>query len=137
MKILGAAITLTVSDPTASSEFFCTHLGFHATATNEEFTYLERDDLDVEIVLRHRDPMQPPTPVGPGPVGVELSFEVPDLAAEQDRLLDEGAPVTDALRRVAAGLLRLRLTDPNQVDVHLTEWTPPAGCPPDAASAGV
>ncbi|MGW4354547.1 VOC family protein [Nocardia sp. NPDC004582] len=127
MKILGAAITLTVSDPTASSEFFCTHLGFHTTVANETFTYLERDDLDVEIVLRHRDPDKPPKPAGPGPIGVQLSFDVGDLAAEQDRLLDEQAPITTQLRREAGGLLRLRLTDPNQIDVQLTEWTPPAG----------
>ncbi|GAB2446752.1 VOC family protein [Nocardia tengchongensis] len=127
MKILGAAITLTVSDPAASSEFFCTHLGFHATVTNEDFTYLERDDLDVEIVLRHRDPERSPATAGPGPSGVQLSFDVPNLAAEQDRLLDEDAPVTTPLRREAGGLLRLRLTDPNQVDVQLTQWAPPAG----------
>lgn len=127
MKILGAAITLTVSDPTASSGFFCTHLGFRVTVANEDFICLERDDLDVEIVLRHRDPEDEPVAGGPGSSGVQLSFDVPDLAATQDRLLDEGAPITAPLHRAAGGVVRLRLTDPNQVDVHLTQWAPPAG----------
>ncbi|MEC3953985.1 VOC family protein [Nocardia sp. CDC153] len=118
MRILGAAITLAVSDPAASSTFFCTHLGFRATPIGEDSICLERDDLDVEIVLRQA---QSDT--------VRMSFDVPDLIAEHERLEEAGAPISEPLRRAAGGTLLLRLTDPNQVEIELTQWTPPAGYP--------
>ncbi|AYF72817.1 glyoxalase [Nocardia yunnanensis] len=127
MKILGAEITLTVTDPTESSRFFCTHLGFRESMAGAEFVCLERDDADVTIVLARRDPEMPPPVAGPGPTGVLVSFDVADLAAEQHRLLDEGAALAAPLHREPAGRWLLRLTDPNRVEVQLTQWAPPAG----------
>ncbi|MVU81784.1 glyoxalase [Nocardia sp. ET3-3] len=128
MRILGASITLAVSDPAASSGFFCTHLGFRATVIDEVSICLERDDLDVEIVLRRSESKAQADPEGGETPGVRMGFEVTDLAVEQDRLFEEGASISTPLHREAGGLLRLRLTDPNRVDVELTQWTPPAGC---------
>lgn len=119
MRILGAAITLAVSDPMASSTFFCTHLGFRQTQIGETSICLERDDLDVEIVLRQSESDSP----------VRMSFDVADLIAEHERLFEAGAPISAPLRRAAGGMLLLRLTDPNQLDVELTQWVPPAGYP--------
>ncbi|MEC3914559.1 VOC family protein [Nocardia sp. CDC160] len=119
MRILGAAITLAVSDPTASSTFFCTHLGFRPTVIDEGSICLERDDLDVEIVLRQSE----------SDPGVRMSFDVSDLIAEQERLAEEGAHISEPLRRAAGGTLLLRLTDPNHVEIELTQWLPPAGYP--------
>lgn len=127
MKILGAEITLTVTDPRESSRFFCAHLGFRESVADADFVCLERDDADVQLVLIRRDPEMPPPASGPGPIGVLLSFDVSDIAAEHERLLDEGAPITESLRRAPAGRWALRLTDPNRVDVQLTQWAPPAG----------
>ncbi|MVU81769.1 glyoxalase [Nocardia sp. ET3-3] len=127
MKILGAEITLTVTDPRESSRFFCTHLGFRESISDADFACLERDDADVAIVLVRRDPEAPPPATGPGPTGVLVSFDVADIAAESDRLSEEGAPVTAPLHRAPAGRWLLRLTDPNRVDVQLTQWAPPAG----------
>ncbi|AYF76871.1 VOC family protein [Nocardia yunnanensis] len=117
MRILGAAITLGVSDPAASSAFFCTHLGFRATPIGDGAISLERDDLDVEIIVRQAEPDP----------DVQMSFDVADLITEQERLTEEGAPISEPLSRAAGGMLLLRLTDPNQLEIALTQWTPPAG----------
>ncbi|MFF0637510.1 VOC family protein [Nocardia sp. NPDC004151] len=126
MRILGTAIVLTVRDPAASSKIFCTHLGFRETVTGEDFLCLERDDTDLEIVLLQRDPESPP-PLIPAPAGVTLSLTVADIAVEHQRLLEEGAPLTEHPHRAPGGLWLLTMRDPNGVEIQLTQWTPPSG----------
>lgn len=127
MNIVRSAISLTVADLAASRRFFTTHLGFREQVAREDFVSLERDDGAVEVLLLERDPELTPPSTSPGPTGVLVSFAVTDIAAERDRLLREGAPITGALRREFGGEWQLQLTDPNGVQVRLIEWSPPSG----------
>ncbi|MFE7800356.1 VOC family protein [Nocardia sp. NPDC057440] len=126
MNIVGSAIALSVVDLAASCRFFTTHLGFRELVASEDFACLERDDGAVEVVLLQRDPELPPS-ASPGPTGVLMSFAVTDIVTEQNRLLRAHAPITVPLRREPGGQWILQLTDPNGVEVQLTEWSPPAG----------
>ncbi|QLY30079.1 VOC family protein [Nocardia huaxiensis] len=126
MNVVASAITLSVTDAAASSKFFCTHLGYREAVTGEDFVCLERDDAGVEIVLVQRNPEYPPAPA-PGPTGLRVSFSVTDIARIDQRLRDEGAPLTGSLHRAPDGHWLLELTDPNGVEVHLTQWAPPSG----------
>ncbi|MFD7414308.1 VOC family protein [Kitasatospora purpeofusca] len=124
MNVVASTVTLSVTDPGASSRFFTTHLGFREVLADEEFVVLDRDDAAPEVLVRQRDLELPP---GPGPVGVLMSFAVTGLGAEYERLRREGADITVPLRREPWGEQVLELTDPNGVVVRLTEWIPPAG----------
>ncbi|MFD8321244.1 VOC family protein [Kitasatospora purpeofusca] len=124
MNVVASTVTLSVTDPGASSRFFTTHLDFREVLADEEFVVLARDDAAPEVLVRQRDLELPP---GPGPVGVLMSFAVTGLGAEYERLRREGADITVPLRREPWGEQVLELTDPNGVVVRLTEWIPPGG----------
>ncbi len=125
MNVVSSAVSLTVTDPVASSHFFTTHLGFREVLVHEDFVELSRDDAAVDLVLVRRDLER--CGAGPGPVDVIVSFEVVGVAAEYERLRNEEAGLAVTVRREPWGELVVRLVDPNGVVVQLTEWVPPAG----------
>ncbi|GAA4596239.1 hypothetical protein GCM10023194_67930 [Planotetraspora phitsanulokensis] len=125
MNIVSSAVSLKVTDPATSSRFFTTHLGFREVLIGEEFAALGRDDAAVDLVLVRHDPETDPP--GFGPTGVIVSFAVTGIAAEYERLQNEGAGISVPLYREPWGELAMRLVDPNGVVVQLTEWVPPAG----------
>lgn len=125
MNIVSSTVSLTVADPAASSLFFTTHLGFREVLIGEEFVVLGRDDGAVELVLVRHDPVIHPPSFGP--TGVTVSFAVTGIAAEYERLLNEGAAISVPLYQEPWGELVARLVDPNGVVVQLTEWVPPTG----------
>jgi catechol 2,3-dioxygenase-like lactoylglutathione lyase family enzyme len=118
MNIIASTVSLTVADVAASSRFLTTHMGFREVAITEEFIRLARDDaaVDIELLVGERTP-----------ASAVVSFTVTGIAAENERLLDEGANVSTALRLEPWGEWSLRLTDPNGVVIQLVEWAPPAG----------
>ncbi|MEU6236923.1 VOC family protein [Kitasatospora sp. NPDC047058] len=125
MNVVSSAVSLTVTDPAASSRFFTTHLGFREVVVGEDFVELGRDDAAVDLVLVRRDLER--HGAGPGPTDVIVSFAVTGITAEYERLRNEAGGVTVTLRQEPWGELVVRLTDPNGVAVQLTEWVPPAG----------
>jgi len=125
MNVVSSAVSLTVTDPAASSRFFTTHLGFREVVVSEDFVELGRDDAAVDLVLVRRDLEQ--HGLGQGPTNVIVSFAVTGIAAEYERLRNEATGTTVTLRQEPWGELVVRLIDPNGVVVQLTEWVPPAG----------
>ncbi|MEW9533372.1 VOC family protein [Microbispora sp. NPDC049125] len=130
MNVISSAVSLTVADPAASSEFLTSHLGFREILVDADFITLGRDDAAVELVLTRHDPEKDPP--GLGPTGVIVSFAITGIAAEYERLRDEGAEIGVPLHRDTWGEWVLRLTDPNGVVIELVEWEPPGGIQPPA-----
>ncbi|MEV7025034.1 VOC family protein [Kitasatospora sp. NPDC093558] len=125
MNVVSSSVSLTVTDPAASSRFFTTHLGFREVLVDEDFVELARDDAAVDLVLVRRDIEQHGP--GQGPIDVVVSFEVTGIAAEYERLRNEEVGLSVTLRQEPWGELVVRLVDPNGLVVQLTEWVPPAG----------
>ncbi|MBV6696901.1 VOC family protein [Kitasatospora aureofaciens] len=125
MNVVSSTVFLTVNDPAASSRFFTTHLGFREVLVHEDFVELGRDDAAVDLVLVRRDLER--HGLGLGPTEVIVSFAVTGIAAEYERLRNEGAAIAVPLRQEPWGELVVRLVDPNGVAVQLTEWVPPTG----------
>ncbi|MEU7899344.1 VOC family protein [Nonomuraea sp. NPDC049152] len=123
MNIVATTVALNVGDVAASSMFFTTHLGFREALSREDFVALSRDDGAADILLQQRSPEEPPSP---GLADVIVSFAVTDIAAEYERLREEGANITAPLQHEPWGEWVLRLTDPNGVVVQLVEWIPPS-----------
>jgi catechol 2,3-dioxygenase-like lactoylglutathione lyase family enzyme len=130
MNVISSTVSLTVADPAASSKFFTSHLGFREILINTDFIALGRDDAAVDLVLMRHDP-EVDRP-GLRPTGVIVSFAVTGIAAEYERLRNEGADIGVPLHQGRGGEWGLRLTDPNGVLIELVEWEPPGGFqPPD------
>ncbi|MFI9330098.1 VOC family protein [Kitasatospora sp. NPDC052868] len=125
MNVVSSAVSLTVTDPAASSRFFTTHLGFREVVVDEDVVELCRDDAAVDLILVRRDLEQHGS--GQGPTDVIVSFAVTGIAAEYERLRNEGAGLAVTLQQEPWGELVVRVTDPNGVVVQLTEWVPPTG----------
>ncbi|MEU0009435.1 VOC family protein [Streptomyces sp. NPDC006314] len=125
MNVVSSSVSLTVTDPAASSEFFTAHLGFREVLVDEDFVELARDDAAVGLVFARRDVEQH----GPdqGPTDVVVSLGVTGAAAEYERLRNDVVGLSVTLCQQPWGELVVRLVDPNGVVVQLTEWVPPAG----------
>jgi predicted enzyme related to lactoylglutathione lyase len=121
VNIIASAVTLSVDDVAASSNFFTSHLGFHESAADEAYACLVRPDAAGDIVLLRRAAGEP------HPAGVVVTFTVTDAAAEYDRLVREGANISMPLRAEPWAERRFQLTDPNGIVVQLVDWAPPAG----------
>ncbi|MFC4122102.1 VOC family protein [Nonomuraea zeae] len=125
MNIVASTVVFTVDDLAGSRHFFTTYLGFREVLDTPDFTWLGRDDAAADILLRRRD-LERPRERAAQPV---VAFAVTDLAREHARLMTEGAPITEQLRRNPWGEWLTRLTDPNGIVVELTEWIAPGGHP--------
>ncbi|WP_194818041.1 VOC family protein [Nocardia sp. XZ_19_385] len=128
MIVMRSTLSLMVDDPPASSRFFTTYLEYHESAVTGDHVRLTRSDAAVEIVLRtrtHADVAGRLRDERPGEFVV--SFTVPDVAAEYDRLRRAGAPMAVALREEPWGDRLFQLIDPNGIVVELVQWIPPAG----------
>jgi catechol 2,3-dioxygenase-like lactoylglutathione lyase family enzyme len=121
VNIIASAVTLSVDDVAASSAFFTTHLGFHESVANGAYACLVRPDAVADIVLQLRQAGERPA------TGVVVTFTVTDATAEHDRLVREGAAVSEPLRKEPWAERLFEVTDPNGIVVRLVEWTAPAG----------
>ena len=118
MIVIASAVSLTVPDVGASSRFFTGTLDFREELVFQGFAQLRRDDAAVDIELR--------AGVGAA-VGTIVSFTVPELLVEYERLR-RAVPDTDpVLRYEPWGERSVWLADPSGVVVRLVEWVPPAG----------
>lgn len=57
---------------------------------------------------------------------VQITFEVPDLLAEQARLLGAGQEVSAPIENAAEGYREVRLLDPDGTRIALFSWSHPA-----------
>ncbi|MER5637867.1 VOC family protein [Kitasatospora sp. NPDC002227] len=123
MRVTSSVLSLTVADPAASRDFFCTYLGYQVALAEGDFTRLARPDEAVDLVLLRRGAeVLPPEQREQRAAGLIVALTVTNLAAEQERLRAAGAPITLPLTEEPWGERLLQLTDPNGVVVQLVEW---------------
>ncbi|MEU4340365.1 VOC family protein [Nocardia sp. NPDC023852] len=123
-----STLLLTVDDPSASSRFFTTYLGYHESDVDGNYVRLTRSDAAAEIVLQPRTSSATSRWLtNERPAGFIVSLTVHDVAAEYDRLTCEGAPIALALHEEPWGDRLFQLIDPNGLVVELVQWIPPAG----------
>jgi catechol 2,3-dioxygenase-like lactoylglutathione lyase family enzyme len=64
------------------------------------------------------------TATGPPPTGVRLWIQVPDVAAEEERLAGLGVTVRQPARRMPWGLIECWIEDPDGIELRLVEVPP-------------
>lgn len=127
MQVTAAAVSLNVDDVPASSAFLSKHLGFREEMAADGFASLRRDDLPMNVVyLRRGLEILPAGFRDQRAAGVIVALVVTNLAAEEQRLRDEGVTITMPLREEEWGERLFQITDPNGVIVELVEWVTPA-----------
>lgn len=82
------AVMLPISDPDRAQKFYADQLGLPYQGTNAEKSLLFGLSGGAQLVLLPR-PDQPPSP------STAMSFEVPDVTAEVDRLSEAGIAFED------------------------------------------
>ncbi len=123
MQISSAAVSFTVDDVEASSQFLVSHFGFGERMAADGFASLGRDDLPLAVIfLRRGIEVLPEQLRHRHADGVILALVVADLDREQERLRAEGVPITLPIRQEPWGERLLLVTDPNGVVVELVEW---------------
>ncbi|MFV8130091.1 VOC family protein [Streptomyces syringium] len=134
MNVSVSTLSLTVADVDASRDFFTTHLGYRVAMADDGFASLTRDDAAVDIVLLRKGmEVLPAEQRDQHASGLIVAFTVTGLAAEEERLRSEGAPITMPLREEPWGERLFQMTDPNGVVVQLVEWVQAS---PDASERG-
>ena len=118
MIVLASAVSLAVPDVGAGSRFLTGAFGFREELVFEGFVLLRRDDAAVDIELRGG---------GGAPTQTIVSFTVPELLAEYERLRGEIPDADPVLRYEPWGERAVWLADPSGIVVRLVEWMPPAG----------
>ena len=128
MRITASAVSLTVDDVAASSEFLVAHFGFREQMAAEGFASLGRDDAAMNVIFMQRGiAVLPEGFREQHAAGVIVAFVVTDLAAEEARLRSEGVTITMPLREEPWGERLFQVQDPNGVTLELVEWVTPRG----------
>ena len=123
MQITSSAVSLTVDDVPASTQFLVTHFGFTERMSADGFASLGRDDGAVDLVfLRRGIEVLPEELRERRASGTIVAFVVDDLDGEHDRLRAAGVPITLPLREEPWGERLFMVTDPNGVTYELVEW---------------
>jgi len=131
MRITATAVSLTVDDVRASSDFLVRHLGFREDMAADGFASLSREDAGANVVfLRTGMPTLPPEQRHPVSGGVILAFVVEDLEGELARLENEDVEITMPLTSEEWGERAFQIKDPNGVVLQLVDWNAPSAEPP-------
>jgi uncharacterized glyoxalase superfamily protein PhnB len=124
MKVTSSAVSLTVEDVSASSQFLVDHLGYHQDMAVDGFAALPRHDAAINIVfLRRGLEVMPLEFRDQHACGVIVALIVEDLDAELSRLVDEGVEITMPLREEEWGERLFQITDPNGIVLQFVQWT--------------
>ena len=123
MNITASAVSLNVTDPTASAVFLRDHFGFEEEMSADGFASLRRDDVGMNVVfLRRGLPTLPADQRDEHAAGLILAFVVDDLEGELARLEAEGVAITMPLTAEEWGERAFQVRDPNGVIVQLVDW---------------
>lgn len=123
MKITASALSLTVDDVAASSDFLSRHFGFREVMAADGFASLAHEGAGLNVVFLRRGLTT--LPVDQRDVhaaGLILAFEVADLEAELARLQAEGVTITMPLTTEEWGERAFQVRDPNGVVIQLLDW---------------
>lgn len=123
MKINSPALSFTVDDVAAASEFYVQHFGFQATVSVETFAKLAHEDSDLELCFMRRGSEVLPEGFRDRRAdGVILAFVVQDAEAEEARLRASGVAITMPLQDEEWGERLFQVRDPNGTPVEIVEW---------------
>jgi excinuclease UvrABC ATPase subunit len=138
MHISASAITLTVDDVPASSQFLITHLGFREEMSAPGFASLQRDDVGMNIVfMALGSEVLPPDLREQRASGAVVAFVVTNLDVEEARLRREGVHISLPIQTQPWGERLFMVTDSNGVVYELVEWVTPASqAPPPSVGHG-
>lgn len=124
-----------VRDVAATARFYIAHFGFVPVFESDWYVQLRGGSKGQELaIIAHDHDSIPPAGRQPS-VGVILSFEVEDAAAEAQRLAQAGIPLAQPLRDEVFGQRHVIVADPNGI---LIDIITPIDPDPDwlAAQAG-
>lgn len=124
MKLNAGIITDKLAE---SKAFYQDVLGFGVTFENDFYLLLHTPGGQAEFSFLTPDhPSQQPIfkPAFAG-TGVYLTLEVPDVAAEYDRIRRLNVPIAFALREEPWGDRHFAVVDPNGVGIDIVTYHPP------------
>ena len=125
-KITSSALSLTVENVAASSQFLRAHFGFQEKMAAEGFASLVRDDTPLNIIfLQCGIEVLPENLRQQRAAGVIVAFVVTDIEAQQARLKRKGVAITLPLKTEPWGERLFQVADPNGVVYELVEWVKP------------
>ncbi len=117
---------LEVDDPNEAARFFVAYFGFEVTFASDWYVSLRCDPAFELAFLSHTHPTIP-SGFGSRVAGVLLNVEVPDAAAEYDRLVrDAGLRCRLELRDEDFGQRHFILEGPERILVDVIENIPPS-----------
>ncbi|MGH7720232.1 MAG: VOC family protein [Gemmatimonadaceae bacterium] len=127
MRIQSSYPVLLTDDVRAAGAFYITHFGFAPAFESDWYVSLKhRDAPQHELAFVHQDHASVPAARQTAARGVILNFEVPDAAAEWQRLHGAGAPVLLALRDEPWGQRHFILEAPGGVMIDVIESIAPS-----------
>ena len=113
------------SDMKRFVEFYVDILGFVIRKQEGTYIFVQRDEIFIGAIevpnndsLTEKESYRRPTK------GVELVFEVDDLVAERDAIVEHGWQLTDDIKMQEWGLEDFRLVDPDGYYVRITTKSP-------------
>lgn len=123
MHITASAISLNVTDPTASAEFLKRHYGFTEDMAAEGFVSLSRPDAGCNVIFLKTglSTFKPESAKGHAD-GLLLVFVVDDIDAEYERVQAEGVAITTPIETEPWGERYFQTADPNGVVIQLVQW---------------
>ena len=127
MKINSVAMSLTVEDVKASSDFLRKHFAFKEKWSADGFVYLVHENFDVPIIFIETGKEVLPKVIRDQKAsGVIVAFVVDDIEAEEKRLKAEGVVISAPLQEDPWGERLFEVTDPNGVVFQIVQWVVPA-----------
>lgn len=126
MKIKSTALSLTVVNVTASSNFLKDHFGFKENWSGEGFAYLTHERINTPIIfLKTGNEMLSESIRNQIVSGIIVAFVVEDIEVELTRLKSEGVIITAPLQEDPWGERLFQVMDPNGVVIQLVQWVEP------------
>jgi catechol 2,3-dioxygenase-like lactoylglutathione lyase family enzyme len=124
LPITASAISLNVTDPTASAEFAQRHLGFQEDMAADGFVSLSRADAGFNLIYLRTGlaTFKPDSMRGHHADGLLVVFVVDDVDAEYARLQQEGVAIATPLETEPWGERFFQVSDPNGVIVQFVQW---------------
>ncbi|WP_243232788.1 VOC family protein [Microbacterium sp. CIAB417] len=126
MNITGSAISLNVSDVTASAAWVQTHLGFRIEMEADGFCSLSHAEVGFNLIYLRTglSTFKPETMAGRA-AGLLVVFTVSDIDADYARLQQQGVQIVTPLETEPWGERYFQMADPNGVIYQLVQWMTP------------
>ncbi|MEO0372973.1 MAG: VOC family protein [Pseudomonadota bacterium] len=127
MRVSQFSPLLQTEDVEGTAAFYKDHFGFKPMFDSDWYVHLQsKTDPSLNITVLRADHETIPEPARGVTQGVILSFEVADVDAEHERLVQEGVPVVQPLRDEPHGQRHAIYSDPNGILIDIITPIPPS-----------